>query len=217
VRFEQLARLSPQHRTLRDVLAHEHEAIFRVGEAKLLALQEIESARAPTAQQLALLARDIDRFAHEMRDHIVREEDILYSGAERLLEASDWRHLESLRETPDPLDGKNHASHAYPALRAYLAQPERLTHGNLLSTTERLGIDSALDRFGDGVAWMRRASSMGPGDKVWLGMRAMWVISLAASPWPWWRLVATALGPGFVSRQPSSNRHRRRAPRRSAR
>jgi hemerythrin-like domain-containing protein len=205
--FEQLARRSPQHRELRDALAHEHEATFRVCEAKLRALEQVASQQRPSAEELASLARAVDRLAREMRDHIVREEEILYSGAERLLEASDWRDVESLRETPDPLSAGDRSR--YPKLRAYFREPERRTHGNPASVFERLGVDEAFERFGDGVAWMQRLKSMGPSDKVWLGVRAMWAMSLAASPWPWWRLVAAAVGPRFTDARRSTGRARR--------
>jgi hemerythrin-like domain-containing protein len=208
VLFEQLARRSPQHRELRDALEREHEATVRAGLSKLRALEQLDSSQAPSMEELASLALAIDRFARGMRDHIVREEEILYSGAERLLEASDWRNVEPLRETPDPLGAKG-GRNPYPKLRAYFSEAERRTHGALPSTFERLHLDEALDRFGDGVAWIRRVSSMGPSDKVWLGMRAMWAISLAASPWPWWRLMATALGPDFAPARRSTKPPRR--------
>jgi hemerythrin-like domain-containing protein len=202
VLFEHLARRSPRHRKLRDALAREHESTVSVGEAKLRAVERAEGARALPAQELASLAYGIDRFTRELRDHILREEEILYSGAEQLLEPGDWLDLQSLRETPDPLealDGKN----AYPQLRAYFRESERRIHGSPLSTAEHLGVDDVLDRIGDRLAWMRRFSSMGSPDDLWRGVRLVWTMTLAASPWPWWHLMVTALDPGSDRRGPS--------------
>ena len=202
VLFEHLARRSPLHRELRDALAREHESAVRVGESNLRAIERAEGAQTLPAQELASLAQGIDRFTRKMRDHIVREEEILYSGAEQLLEAGDWLDLKSLRETPDPLAAR-HGKNSYPTLRAYFRESERRIHGSPLSTPERLGIDELLDRVGNRLAWMRRVSSMGTSDKLW---RGVWTVTLAASPWPWWQLMTNALGPGSHRREPPAGR-----------
>jgi len=216
VLFEHLARRSPRHRQLRDALEHEHDSAVSVGEAKLRAIERMEGAPALAAQELSSLAYGIDRFARQMRDHILREEEILYSGAEKLLEPGDWLALKSLRETPDPLDARH--GNAYPTLRAYFRESERRIHGSPLSTAERLGIDDVLERFGDRITWMRRVSSMGPSDEVWRGVRSAWALAFAASAWPWWHLMVAALDSGSA-RPRSSGRPSRRmcAERRSAR
>lgn len=106
-------------------LVREHRTGQR--QAELLAR---ELARATPAQLRGLrghtLARQLQQYVRHTREHMKREEAVFYSGAERVLKASDWSALTSAAEQRDPAGDLQRLAARYPRLAARLAQPERV-------------------------------------------------------------------------------------------
>jgi len=75
------------------------------------------------------IARQLGDYVRHTREHMRREEAVFYSGAERVLDASDWAELVRGPVPRDPAGDLGRLEARYPRLAARLAAPERLVAG----------------------------------------------------------------------------------------
>ena len=123
--FRRIARRSAGHRAVLAALRRDHAESHQQGQRLLQELRRLEVD--PTRRvRRAALARELQSFARNMRGHIRREDELMYSSAAKVLRATDWRALARSRRAPaDPLrlarDGKQRR---YAALAQYVAEGE---------------------------------------------------------------------------------------------
>ena len=77
----------------------------------------------------ARIARQLADYVQHTRGHMRREEVVFYSGAERVLTASDWAALAGGPAPRDPAGDLRRLQSRYPRLAARLAAPERQVAG----------------------------------------------------------------------------------------
>jgi len=102
------------------------------GLARELARATLDELRGKTG---ARLSKQLEDYVRHTRKHIRREETVFYTGAARVLRASDWAALTAGPMPQDPAGNLHRLAARYPRLAARLAQPERAVtgHGELES------------------------------------------------------------------------------------
>lgn len=132
-------------------LVREH----RVGQERAEGLAR-ELARA-TPDELrgktgARLAKQLQDYVRHTRNHIRREETVFYTGAARVLRASDWAALTAGPMPQDPAGDLHRLAARYPRLAARLGQSERAVtgHGERESRPQdRTGIRQRAERVAE--------------------------------------------------------------------
>jgi len=105
----------------------------RIGQERAEALAR-DLAQATPAQLRGRAGLRISKQLHDYvrhtRSHMRREEAVFYTGAARVLKASDWATIASGPMPRDPAGNLIRLSDRYPKLAARLATPERMVAGH---------------------------------------------------------------------------------------
>jgi len=121
--FERISRRSPRHDAALSVLRSDHEQSFKTGRELLADLDRLRVEPGSRLPRRALVRR-LQRFALDMREHIRREDELMYSSARSLLEAADWNAI--ARASPNPRDplraGRGRSGGRYRALARYVGE-----------------------------------------------------------------------------------------------
>lgn len=96
-------------------------------------------------------------YVRHTREHMRREEAVFYSGAERVLTATDWSALAGGPPSRDPAGDLHRLGARYPRLAARLAAPERLVAGARAPARDALRL--AVEHLAEacGTAWRETA------------------------------------------------------------
>jgi hemerythrin-like domain-containing protein len=123
--FDRMARKSAEHANALRVLRRDHEQSNRAGQELFAAIDRLR-ARPASGPARKALARELQTFALQMREHIRREDELMYSNARSILAAADWQAIVRSSPTPpDPLRGLSAAgTSSYAALAHYVAEGE---------------------------------------------------------------------------------------------
>jgi hemerythrin-like domain-containing protein len=123
--FKRIARRSNMHRAALERLRRDHEESHRAGQNLLKHLRL--SAEDPGSRaRREDLAHELAGFARNMRGHIRREDELMYSSARTVLAAADWQAIaRSGRTPPDPLRKRAGSKSLYPALARYVTEGEQ--------------------------------------------------------------------------------------------
>jgi hemerythrin-like domain-containing protein len=129
-------------------LVREHRVGHEVAErlAGKLSQATLTQLRGKTGQRLA---RQLHQYVQRTRDHMRREEAIFYTGAERVLRASDWVALMAGPMPRDPAADPQRFAARYPRLDERMSRPQRDVTGPLESTSSadlRVRIEQAVER-----------------------------------------------------------------------
>jgi hemerythrin-like domain-containing protein len=149
VLYESLARRSKRHGRVLVKLRREHCRKARVSQHIYDAIQELSSTAEP--RKLANVAAALDRFVAQSRDHIDREERIMYSGAARVLSSRDWLAIEAAAPQYNRLCSLRQADESnYPLLASYFrsSAPYRVA-GDGTQLVEHLRLDKAGAAYGN--------------------------------------------------------------------
>ncbi len=76
------------------------------------------------------IAKQLHDYVRHTRSHMRREEAVFYTGAARVLKASDWATIASGPMPRDPAGNLIRLADRYPKLAARLARPERVVTGH---------------------------------------------------------------------------------------
>lgn len=117
--FAMIAEVSPSLAAPAKRLTDKHRASHRTGKQLLELLENVSNESDDRAARIKL-ARGLESFAKNMRDHINQEEELLYAHAWRELSASNWEELERTAPPPDPL-GLSQGGR-YPHLASYVSE-----------------------------------------------------------------------------------------------
>jgi hemerythrin-like domain-containing protein len=148
VLYETLARRSTRHARALARLRREHQNTALVSQRIYNRLHELASTSDPC--QLARVAADIDRFVDQSREHIDREEQIMYCGAAHVLSRKEWRAIEAAGpEYERRLSLKHGGERTYPLLANYFrsSTPYRVAD-NSTRLVEDLRLDAAGAAYG---------------------------------------------------------------------
>jgi hemerythrin-like domain-containing protein len=142
--FERIARRSADHAVSLAALRRDHDESLRAGQGLLRQLRRFEE-RPGSRVRRAELSQQLQDFARNMRGHIRREDELMYSSAPRVLRAADWRDLARSKPAPrDPLrTGPGAAAGSYSALAQYVATGEAEAH---VVTRPSRPVEQALSR-----------------------------------------------------------------------
>lgn len=121
------------------------------------------------------IARQLSDYVRHTREHMRREEQVFYSGAERVLTASDWGALAGGPAPRDPAGDLHRLQARYPRLAARLAAPERMVSGPAGAGAAahdrlRLAIDQVAEACG--TAWRETADLARDGIANLAGVRS---------------------------------------------
>ena len=149
VMYERLAARSKRNARVLVALRHEH----RIGTliSRRIFSQIHELLRESTPGRLSKLEKDVDRFVDQSRDHIAREERLMYSQATNVLSERDWRAIEAAAPPSNPRISLAHGGgRSYPVLARYFSSTASpyLVPGETGRLTEALGLDEAVDQYG---------------------------------------------------------------------
>lgn len=123
--FARIARRSSVHRAALDQLRRDHEESYRAGQSLLRYLRRLAEDPGDRARREDL-AHKLAEFARNMRGHIRREDELMYSPARTVLVAADWQAIaRSGRTPPDPLQQRAGSKSPYPALARYVTEGEQ--------------------------------------------------------------------------------------------
>jgi hemerythrin-like domain-containing protein len=123
--FKRIARRSSVHRAALDRLRRDHEETHRAG-LNLLRHLRLSAEEPANRARREDLAHKLADFAREMRGHIRREDELMYSSARTILVAADWRAIARSGLTrPDPLQERAGSESPYPALARYVTAGEQ--------------------------------------------------------------------------------------------
>lgn len=105
----------------------------RIGQERAEAIAR-DLARATPAQLRGKaglrIAKQLQDYIRNTRGHMRREEAVFYTGAARVLKASDWATIASGPMPRDPAGDLLRLADRYPKLAARLARPERMVTGH---------------------------------------------------------------------------------------
>ena len=105
----------------------------RIGQERAESLAR-DLARATPAQLRGKvgvrISKQLQDYVRHTRGHMRREEAVFYTGAARVLRASDWAAVTSGPMPRDPAGDLLRLADRYPRLAARLAQPERVVTGH---------------------------------------------------------------------------------------
>jgi hemerythrin-like domain-containing protein len=76
------------------------------------------------------IAKQLHDYVRHTRSHMRREEAVFYTGAARVVKASDWAKIASGPMPRDPAGNLLRLANRYPKLAARLARPERIVAGH---------------------------------------------------------------------------------------
>ena len=93
------------------------------------------------------LARQLQQYVAHTRQHMRSEEAVFYTGAERVLRASDWAALMQGPGQRDPALDLDRLAVRYPRLAARLAEPERTVTGRGEPIQSRHGLRHAVEHL----------------------------------------------------------------------
>ncbi|MBS0393743.1 MAG: hemerythrin domain-containing protein [Proteobacteria bacterium] len=106
-------------------LEREHAGGARQARRLAHSIAGLHSAGTPE-RPAARLSRDLQRYVDETRDHMRREERVVFHGdVEHWLAEEEWRALTACLPPDDPLADANELRRRYPHLAAALAEPVR--------------------------------------------------------------------------------------------
>jgi hemerythrin-like domain-containing protein len=118
----------------------------RIGQERAEVLAR-ELARATPAQLRGKtgvrIAKQLQDYVRHTRGHMRREEAVFYTGAARVLRASDWAAIAGGPMPRDPAGNLIRLAERYPKLAARLARPERMVAGHgeqIVQPLDRPGI-----------------------------------------------------------------------------
>ena len=143
VMFAKLAEVDPSLRPTAKKLAGEHGAVDRVGKS-IQALLKHSSSEVTSKESRLRLAEKLERFAKEMRSHIRREEELLYSRVWDEFDDSDWQDITDNVPPVDPL-GKSQ-SRRYPLLADYVGAGGGRSDVSMASISLLEKMEARLDR-----------------------------------------------------------------------
>jgi hemerythrin-like domain-containing protein len=149
VLYERLALRSRRHARALATLRLEHRIGTSLSQRIASALDEL--LEGGLRGRLARLEEDIDRFIEEARNHIVREERLMYSRATAILTREDWRDIERAAPLSDARIGLvQGGAQRYPLLSRYLRKnaPPHVVLSDEASLAEGLGLDKAGELYG---------------------------------------------------------------------
>jgi hemerythrin-like domain-containing protein len=75
------------------------------------------------------LAKQLQQYVQQTRDHMRREEAVFYTGSERVLRASDWAALMAGPMPRDPAADPQRFATRYPRLAERMSRPQRIVTG----------------------------------------------------------------------------------------
>jgi hemerythrin-like domain-containing protein len=151
VLYEHLARRSKRHARTLAKLRREHQRTAVASQRIHNTIQELSSAAEPCL--LASVVTDVDRFVDQAREHIDREERIMYCGAAHVLSRKEWRAIEAAASEYERRSSLKHAGErSYPLLANYFrsSTPHRVA-GNSTQLVEHLRLDEAGAAYGNFV------------------------------------------------------------------
>jgi len=121
------------------------------------------------------LAKQLGDYVRHTRAHMRREELVFYSGAERVLSASDWAELARGPAPRDPAGDLHRLQSRYPRLAARLAAPERQVSGpSGAGAAAQDHLRLAIERVAEacGTAWRETADLARDGIADLAGVRS---------------------------------------------
>lgn len=123
--FERIAQRSTAHDTALRVLRNDHEQSFKAGQELLADMRRLRTRSARRLPRKAL-THSLQRFALDMREHIRREDELMYSSARAVLDRNDWNAIVRSSSNPrDPLrPERGGGTGRYRALARYVAEGE---------------------------------------------------------------------------------------------
>jgi hemerythrin-like domain-containing protein len=150
VLYDRLARRSKRSAAVLAKLQHEHRRGTLMSKRIFSEIHEL--TQSATESRLTSLGGDIDLFVDQSRDHIAREERLMYSQAMQILSDKDWRAIELAAPQTDPKIGLDHGGRRYPLLAEYFrSAAPRLVPGEATGMVERLGLERAGAVYGEFV------------------------------------------------------------------
>lgn len=193
--YARLAARDPRLRLPLERLRRDHRQSLRAGTRLRDALGRITEAASP--RRFAALARTIDHFADATREHIAREEQLMYSKAASVLRSEDWSTLK--RDSPPPapmmraLAGRGSP---YPALAAHFASPARQVLSKPDSFFDDLVFEPMVVAGGLAVERAFTAKSLVARqafEVVGLGGEMLGLMSVPSSLPQWWQRLLDAM------------------------
>lgn len=157
IMFEKLADADPSLRDAAKKLAGEHGAVGRVGDS-IQSKLELAASEFTSKESRKRLAQKLEQFADEMRSHIRREEELLYSRVWDEFEESDWQDLADRAPPPDPLEQAQ--SRRYPLLADYVAGGSGRSQVAMDNISLLQKMEKRLDRALSKTPRLRRMKSM---------------------------------------------------------
>lgn len=151
VLYATLARRSSRHARVLTRLRREHQNTALLSQRIYDRLHELASTADPC--QLARVAANIDRFVDQSREHIDREEQIMYCGASHVLSRKEWRAIEAgASEYVRRSSLKHGGERTYPLLANYFrsSTPYRVADTST-QLVEQLRLDAAGAAYGNFV------------------------------------------------------------------
>ncbi len=143
VMFAKLADHAPSLRATAKKLAGEHGAAGRVGES-IQAMLERAASELTNRESRKRLVQKLEQFAKEMRSHIRREEELLYSRVWDEFVESDWEELADNALPIDPLERSQ--SRRYPLLNEYVSAGSERSDVSMDSSSLLEKMEARLDR-----------------------------------------------------------------------
>lgn len=100
---QMLLKRSPDYRDDVEDFAQQHERIAGSGDRLVKDLNAIVDG---AFMKRATVETDSETYTQTMRQHMQREEEVIFPALERLLKADDWRHITTLVDSViDPIFG----------------------------------------------------------------------------------------------------------------
>jgi hemerythrin-like domain-containing protein len=155
--FAKLADQAPSLRPTAKKLAGEHRAVGRVGES-IQAMLKHAASELTSRESRKRLAQKLEQFADEMRSHIRREEELLYSRVWEELDDSDWEDLADNAPPTDPLERMQ--SRRYPLLNEYVSGGSGRSEVSMESSSVLEKMEARLDRALSKSPRLRRMKSI---------------------------------------------------------
>jgi len=157
VMFAKLADQAPSLRQTARKLAGEHGAVGRVGES-IQAMLRRAGSELTSQESRKRLAQKLEKFAEEMRSHIRREEELLYSRVWDEFDESDWQELADNAPPIDPLERSQ--SRRYPLLNEYVSGGSGRSEVSMESSSLLEKMEVRLDRALSKSPRLRRMKSI---------------------------------------------------------
>jgi hemerythrin-like domain-containing protein len=157
IMFAKLADQAPSLRPTARKLAGEHRAVGRVGES-IQAMLGRAASELTSRESRKRLAQKLEQFADEMRSHIRREEELLYSRVWDEFDESDWEDLADNAPPTDPLERSQ--SRRYPLLNEYVSAGSGRSEVSMDSSSLLEKMEARLDRALSKSPRLRRMKSI---------------------------------------------------------